>query len=86
MLKKFGGTNEAEPRKQCESLARARVTFSMFLATLVISPVIVTNAKMLVKSSNHTSFLTTFTKVDIEKFVLHSLEKTKKQDCKKNKS
>ena len=35
MLKKFRGTNEAEPRKQCESLARARVAFSMFLATLV---------------------------------------------------
>ena len=34
MLEKFRGTNEAEPRKQCESLARARVAFSMFLATL----------------------------------------------------
>ena len=37
MLKKFRGTNEAEPRKQCESLARARVAFSMFLATLIHS-------------------------------------------------
>ena len=35
MLEKFRGTNEAEPRKQCESLARARVAFSMFLATLI---------------------------------------------------
>ena len=35
MLEKFRGTNEAEPRKQCESLARVRVAFSMFLATLV---------------------------------------------------
>ena len=36
MLIKFRGTNEAEPRKQCESLARARVAFSMFLATLIL--------------------------------------------------
>ena len=38
MLEKFRGTNEAEPQKQCESLARARVAFSMFLATLVNTP------------------------------------------------
>ena len=37
MYRNFLGTNEAEPRKQCKSLARARVAISMFLATLVLT-------------------------------------------------